>query len=123
MNYKIFWSLLFAIILMGLLCLRPVPYPNANNTYEKNVLVKKIFEGPSYDVVFKIDHSNSIKYINRGIQHYDINVEDWNEKLQNKEVKMTLIKHWSPLTWGDSDRSIAKIETIEGEVIFDRFDS
>ncbi len=77
----------------------------------------RVYEGPSYDIVFDIKENEKFPYINRGLQSYDIDLPAWKEKLEGQQVEMTLIKHWTPFS---KDKFIAKVALLDGEVLFSR---
>ena len=97
----------------------PVPTPTDKNTFSVSDKVVNVFEGPGYDVVFKLESDNKYAYINRGLQQ-GLNIDELNQKLKGKETHFKFIKHWTPLDWNKTTESIASIETPEGEILFDR---
>jgi hypothetical protein len=79
----------------------------------KDILVTKIMEGSTYDIVFKEKNSDRY-YINRGLEQ-GLTIEDLEEKLLNKKVTLHLYKFW----FGTSEH-ISQL-TVDGNVLFTEF--
>jgi hypothetical protein len=78
------------------------------------ITIKKITEGPSYDIVFH-DNKTDYFYINRGLEQ-GLNLETLNAKVLNKTVTLHLPK----MLFGTSEH-IAQM-AIGDEIIFTEFD-
>lgn len=88
--------------------------PQPENCEIVGVTIKKITEGPSYDIVFH-DDGTDYYYINRGLQQ-GLNLDSLNAKVLNKTVTLHLPK----MLFGES-RHIAQM-TLGDEIIFTEFD-
>lgn len=79
-----------------------------------DVTIKKITEGPSYDIVFH-DDGTDYYYINRGLQQ-GLNLDSLNAKVLNKTVTLHLPK----MLFGTSEH-IAQM-ALGDDIIFTEFD-
>jgi len=87
--------------------------PSQQNCEVMEIIVTKIEEGSSYDIVFK-DEENDQYYINRGLE-YGLSLEDLRKVVLNKKVTLHLPKFWI----GTSEH-IAQL-TLDEEVLYTEF--
>ena len=116
---------LFMVFLIGscMMVLRPVPTPTEANTYIHEDKIVKVFEGPSYDVVFRLENRKGHPYINRGIEA-GINMDEFKSKLEGQNVKLKFVDHWTPLDYNKSSPTVAYIEVVEtGEILYNNIKS
>jgi hypothetical protein len=100
--------LIIALLLSGFVVFKScvITNPQPENCEIVDVTIKKITEGPSYDIVFH-DDGTYYYYINRGLQQ-GLNLDSLNAKVLNKTVTLHLPKllfgtaeHISQMTLGD----------------------
>lgn len=88
--------------------------PAPENCKIVDVTIKKITEGPSYDIVFH-DNKTDYFYINRGLEQ-GLNLETLNAKVLNKTVTLHLPK----MLFGTSEHIVQM--AIGDEIIYTEFD-
>ena len=66
--------------------------PSPEDCEVKEIVVIDIFEGSSYDIIFK-DRGNDQYYINRGMEN-GLDLEDLRNRVLNKKVTLHLPKFW-----------------------------
>ncbi len=73
------------------------PISISKNSFEKTKgKVSKIYEGGVNDIVFELENSKSVFYINRGLEN-NFNLETLNKELIGKEVSINYSNGWTPL--------------------------
>jgi len=99
-----------------LLVLRPVPQVKTHNVKEMTVQLEKVFEGPSNDIVFKIKNLEVYPYINRGLEK-GLSIEKIRSQVLGKNLKIKLVKHWTPLDWSQKSPTLAYLEVEDSSII------
>ena len=116
MKRIITYTFLFIFFSVPLLILRPVPIVAESEALTMKGVVTYIYEGGIKDVVFRIKDTETIYYINRGLEN-GLDLAELKEKLIGKEVTIKYPKYWTPLDWDNNINHLSKLE-FEGEVIF-----
>ena len=116
MKRIITYTFLFIFFSVPLLILRPVPIVAESEALTMKGVVTYIYEGGIKDVVFRIKDTETIYYINRGLEN-GLDLAELKEKLIGKEVTIKYPKYWTPLDWDNNIKHLSKLE-FEGEVIF-----
>ena len=116
MKRIITYTFLFIFFSVPLLILRPVPIVAESEALTIKGVVTYIYEGGIKDVVFRIKETETIYYINRGLEN-GLDLAELKEKLIGKEVTIKYPKYWTPLDWDNNIKHLSKLE-FEGEVIF-----
>ncbi len=86
------YSLLAIFLLLFMMIFRPVPQPSSNNTFILEDKVVNVFEGPSYDIVFVLDSSAKMPYINRGLER-GLSIDSLNMELKGNRARFKIINH------------------------------
>ena len=116
MKRIITYTFLFIFFSVPLLILRPVPIVAESEALTMKGVVTYIYEGGIKDVVFRIKDTETIYYINRGLEN-GLDLAELKEKLIGKEVTIKYPKYRTPLDWDNNIKHLSKLE-FEGEVIF-----
>ena len=90
--------LIIALLFSGFVVFKScvITNPQPENCEIVDVTIKKITEGPSYDIVFHDDGTDYF-YINRGLE-YGLNLDSLNTKVLNKTVTLHLAKIMGGIT-------------------------
>lgn len=112
---RILIGLGLAIGLM-VLVLRPVPIVSEEEALVTKGVVASIDEGGVKDVVFHLENSNRLFYINRGLEK-GLKISRLQENLVGEKVTFKYPKYWTPLDWNGKTIHVSKVE-MEDEVIF-----
>lgn len=114
---KIILSALFVLILQS--CIVPIPA-------EKDCLIEKakvtqIFEGGVKDVCFRLENTDIVYYINRGLEQ-ELTLESLQAQLMGKEVTIKYPDYFSFLGSGKRTIHLCKLE-YKNEVIYNELKS
>ena len=107
------------ILLLGITTLRPVPNLPEEKCKEAYGAIERIYEGSSFDIVFKLMNDDSHYYINRGIES-GLVIEDLKEELLGKEIYIKYPPHWTFLDPMNKTKHIVKLSTRD-EIIYSEF--
>jgi hypothetical protein len=88
--------------------------PKPEDCETKQIVVRSISEGPSYDIIFHSD-SNDFYYINRGLEN-GLELDALRDSLLNKSVNLHLAN-----TLVGSSNHIAQL-SVDGQVVYTEFD-
>ena len=101
------------------MALRPVPTPTEETALKVTGKVSHIWEGPSYDVGFRLKGIDDFFYINRGLQ-YEFTLAELKD-LINKEITIKYPKHWSLLDPTNSSHHISQV-VVDGKIIYNEIE-
>ena len=109
---------LFVLIPLALLALAPsacvINNPQPEECEVKEVVIASIWEGTSYDIVFR-DKGGDMYYINRGLEQ-GLTISDLQDRVLNKKVTL----HLPVLLMGTSEH-IAQL-AVDEAIVFTEFD-
>lgn len=111
-------SLIFlALIIM---VFTPVPRPTPQNCKRISGVVEAVFTPCCQDVVLKLKNDPHRYYINRGLDHNEIDLDEFSALLVGQKVAFQVIKrNWTPLDPKHLLQPVAQVER-RGEVVFTR---
>ena len=105
-----------AFLILGILCLRPVPIVEEKDAITVEGVVVGVYETGANDVFFKLNEDDVRYYVNRGTE-LGLNVDNLREKLIGNQVVLKYPNYWTPLDWNNKIRHLSKIE-FNNEIIF-----
>ena len=105
-----------ALLIFGVLSLRPVPIVKEKDAITVEGIVVGVFEGGVNDVFFRLREDNVRYYVNRGTE-LGLNVDSLKKKLIGNQVVFKYPDYWTPLDWNNKIRHLSKVE-FNGEIIF-----
>ena len=103
----------FTLLLIFTSCI--IENPKPEECVVENVIITKITEGTSHDIVFH-DDGTDFYYINRGLER-GLNLDSLNTKVLNKRVTLHLPKLLGGIVTSEHIAQLA----IEDEIIFTEF--
>lgn len=104
------------ILIIAVLIFRPVPVVSENKTISENGIVTEIYSNKGNDIIFELENTNRIFYINRGLEN-GLELNNLKEKLIGNPIIVKYPKYWTPLDWNNSVRHISKVE-FNDEIVF-----
>ena len=99
------------------LVFRPVPIVTEGECDQVTGVVAHVFEGSSYDVCFRLQDSDKLYYINRGLEQ-GLVLEELRRDLLGQEITLKYPRYWTPLDPANATRHVSKLEFGE-RVLFD----
>lgn len=96
--------------------IRPVPILPEEELAIHTGKVTQIFEGGTYDIVFRLDNDESTYYINRGVE-LGLSIEELRKDLIGQEVTMKYPEYWSIFGANRMSTHVSKVEASD-RVIF-----
>ncbi|GAB5554755.1 MAG: hypothetical protein Sapg2KO_43460 [Saprospiraceae bacterium] len=103
-----------------LLAVRSVPPATPENCKPVEGIVEAIYSPCCLDVSIKLKGDGHQYHINRGLDHQEIDLEQLQSQILEKEVELQIIqKRWSPL---DPTYNLAPVVAIkiQGQTVFSR---
>lgn len=107
-------------IILCIIFLKPVPPVTDENRIEVMGEVVNLWEGSSYDIVFRLKNNNHNYYINRGVES-GLEVGALYNQLVGNEVTLTYADYWTPLDPTSSTHHVAQLE-YNGEILYTEID-
>ena len=114
---KTFAWVMFFLICLGVLFLRPVPIEREEDCIVEKGLVIGMFESGVKDITFVLKDNPRRFYINRGIEA-GLDLQALRSKMMHNEATFKYPKYWTPLDPYNKIKHVSKVE-FNGEVIFD----
>lgn len=114
---------LLFVIALGValfLAMRPVPTPGEEECLVQTGIVLEIYEGNEKDVIIKLNNTQRVFYINRGLDN-GLVLDELNEQLSKQEVVIKYPDYWTPLDPNQTIRHISKLQ-MKGQTIFSEID-
>lgn len=108
-------GILFLLLLVSIL--RPVPILPESECKSVSGILKKVWEGPSFDLVFMLENDARTYYINRGAER-GLDADQLSQELQGKEITLKYPQHWTPLDPFNSSIHVSKLSKGQ-QVYFD----
>ena len=106
----------FTFAALLLMALKPIPRPTLDNCRKQKGIVSGIKPGDGKaDIVITLQGDDHYYYINRG-QERGLSIPCLTTKLQNREIEVLTVKHWTPLDPSSNTRHVARIECEGAEV-------
>ncbi len=90
-------KIFIVLLVLALLFIVTLYFVKIDTSQENSIMIEaeiiEIFEGPSYDILFRLRNNSNNYYINRGIES-GLVVKDLNNDLLFTEVKIWYADHW-----------------------------
>ncbi len=116
----VFYSLGFIFLVFITLALRPVPDATEDQCLITAGIVVDVYEAGTHDINFRLEGSDELFYINRGLES-GLNLSEIRAALVGQKVELTYPKHWTPLDPFSKTHHLFKVQ-LGDQVVFSQFD-